>query len=190
MKSNYTKKSSVSNPKATAKQIAKKLKSKYPARNLQQPNKNTMPNLTQKTLDEAVEFKELLDAIMTAKTDEERQEAYEAFTQHKIVEKQFNIVIKKPTTGKAKRVICPHCLCATTHLKDHQKTMKCHEIYEAKDKEFGDDVIKLKAVEDKSERRVDYTNMSWLMREDKAKEMFGAPIPKPKKRKLKIVSTL
>lgn len=59
-----------------------------------------MPNLTQKTLDEAVEFKELLDAIMTAKTDEERQEAYEAFTQHKIVEKQFNIVIKKPTTGK------------------------------------------------------------------------------------------
>ena len=144
-----------------------------------------MPNLTQATITMAEQFKEMLDAIMEAKDDEARQEAYEAFTQHKIVEKQLRIAEKMEPTkkGASKVEVCPHCNCVTTNLKQHTKTLKCHEIHEvkwithlAKTTEIEKtDVIMYRAVESAGERKADLTNMeddAWKERTEKIKEFY------------------
>lgn len=144
-----------------------------------------MPNLTQATLTMAENFKEMLDAIMEAKTDTERQEAYEAFTRHKIVEKQLRIAenMEASNKGTSKVEVCPHCHCATTNLKQHTKTLKCHEISEvkmithlAKTTDIAKtDVIMYRAIERSRERKADLTSLdddAWRERTEKIKEFY------------------
>ena len=145
-----------------------------------------MPNLTQATITMAEQFKEMLDAIMEAPNEEARQEAYEAFAQHKIVEKQLRIAEKMEPTkhGISKKQICPDCSCATTNLKQHQKTMKCHETWETmrvthrvKTTMVADcDIIMYRAVQDAKERREDYVvslgHHQWVERVEKVKEFY------------------
>ena len=127
----------------------------------------------------------MLDAIMEAPNEEARQEAYEAFAKHKIVEKQLRIAEKMEPTkkGASKVEICPHCNCVTTNLKQHTKTLKCHEIAEVKwvthlakttDIEKTD-VIMYRAVESNRERKADLTNeanYAWEERTEKIKEFY------------------
>lgn len=140
-----------------------------------------MPNLTQKTLASAKSFEMLLNEIMSANTDEERQVAYKEFIKHELVEKQLTIASKTATSkDTCKKEICPLCDMATTSLKRHQKTLKCLEISESKfltNKYNLMDVsktaeIKYRAVEARIDRQIGL-NTDYDSRREQIKKHFG-----------------
>jgi len=151
-----------------------------------------MPNLTQKTFDEAMEFRRLLEAIMKAKTHEERLYAYCRFTDHKLVEKTLGITLQSTTRANvSKRVICEKCNCATTNLKEHQKTTKCLEIWEtklithrAKTTDVSKHELIVNRVELSKEERREQTHED---REERIEEVFKKPKKTKRKRRLVVV---